>query len=159
MSRLSEITTYKNTILTQLIQNDNIVKALGNVSPNFLDLPSITQPRDLLFKNIFPYAFIPDSQDIQNSYITAMFKFRNDTRSGNFYKLGCVGFYVFSHQDIIKTDYPWLRPDFIVGEIDMLFNESRDLGIGKLQFNRMEDVKLSNVHSGCYIEYSDMSFN
>jgi len=156
VSRLSEITTYKNTILTKLISNENIVKALGNNVANFLDVPFTANPRTLLFENIFPYAFVPDTQEDQQSYITIMFKFK---KGKHYYKVGSIGFYVFSHKDILKTNYPWLRTDYIINQIDEIFNESKELGIGELQFNRMEDVKVSNVHSGCYIEYTDLSFN
>jgi hypothetical protein len=157
MSRLSEITKYKNTILAKLITNENIVKALGNIEANFLDVPVIPNPRTLLFKNIFPYAFVPETVEDQQAYITVMFKFKR--AKSNYYKIGSIGFYIFAHKDILKTAYPWLRTDYIVNQIDEVFNQSQELGIGSLQFHRMEDVKVSNVHSGCYLEYADLSYN
>ena len=156
MSRLSEISTYKNTILTKLIQSEDIVKAIGNVNPDFLDTPSVTNPRELLFKNIYPYLYVPDAQEEQKCYVTMKFKFQ---RSGNMFKVGKICFYVFAHQDIMKTEYPWIRTDFIINKIDEIFNETRDLGIGELQFGGMDDMKFSGAHSGGYIEYIDLSFN
>ena len=58
MSNLAEVTTYKNKIMEALLSNDNIVKALGNDEPNFLDSPVISNPKDLLFTRIFPYKYI-----------------------------------------------------------------------------------------------------
>jgi len=156
MSRFSEISEYKNTILTKLIQNDNIVKAVGNVNSNFLDTASISNPRELLFENIYPFLYVPDTETEQKCYITMKFKFQRDS---NVYKLGKVCFYVFAHQDILKTDYPWLRTDYIINQIDDTFNETRDLGIGEVQFGSMEDMKFSNTHSGSYVEYVNLSFN
>ena len=89
-------------------------------------------------------------------YITMKFKFQ---RSGNMYKLGKICFYVFAHQNILKTEYPWLRTDYILNELDEMFNETRDLGIGKLKVDGMDDVRFSGVHSGSYIEYVNLSFN
>lgn len=156
MSRLSEISTYKNTILTKLIQNDNIVKAVGNVNSDFMDTASISNPRELLFKNIYPFLYVPDAEEEQKCYITMKFKFK---RSGSYYKVGNIRFYVFAHQDILKTDYPWLRTDYILNEIETLFNETRELGIGELQFGDMDDMKVSSAHCGSYIEYVNLSFN
>ena len=62
MSRFSEISEYKNTILTKLIQNDNIVKAVGNINSDFLDTASISNPRELLFENIYPFLYVPDTE-------------------------------------------------------------------------------------------------
>ena len=156
MGRLSEISVYKNTILTKLIENENIVKAIGNINSDFLDTPSITNPRELLFKNIFPFPYIPDAQEEQKCYITMKFKLQ---RSGNMFKLGEIFLYVFAHQDILKTEYPELRTDYILNELDEMFNETRDLGIGELQFGGMEDMKFSSVHSGSFIKYVNLSFN
>jgi hypothetical protein len=156
MSRLSEISTYKNTILTKLIENDNIVKAIGNINADFLDTSFTGNPRELLFKNIYPFPFVPDTEDEQKCYITMKFKYKPN---GNMYKLGKISIYVFAHQDILKTSYPWLRTDFIINEIDKLFNETRELGIGELQFGGMEDMKFSQVHSGICIDYVNLSFN
>jgi len=156
MARLAEVTTYKNTILSNLIQNEDIVKALYSKEPNFLDSSTPVDAKSLLFTNIFPYAYIPNSQETQEAYITVLFKFR---RYNNAIKVGRVCFYVFAHKDLLKTDYPWLRTDYIINKIEEMFNRSRDLGIGKLEFREMEDVKVSDYHSGSYIIYEDMSFN
>ena len=64
--RLNEVPTYKNYILDTLLDNDNIVKALGNKESNFLDVASISRPKDLLFTQIYPWAFVPDPDDEQN---------------------------------------------------------------------------------------------
>jgi hypothetical protein len=156
MSRLSEISTYKNTILSKLIQNENIVKAIGNINSDFLNTSAISNPRELLFNNIYPFLYVPDSQEEQKCYITIKFKFKY---SGNMYKVGNVCFYVFAHQDIQKTDYPWIRTDYVLNEIETLFNETRDLGIGELQFDDMDDIKVSSSHCGSYISYKNLSFN
>ena len=156
MSRLADITTHKNTILQALINDDNIVKALGTDTVDFLDQPSISDPRDLLFNNIFPYCYVAENQEDQKSYITIMFRYK---KSGRAFKVGSIGFYIFAHHDLLKTSYPHMRTDFIVNQIDELFHETTTLGIGRLQFNKMEDIKVSKYHSGTYLEYTNMDFD
>lgn len=159
MSRFSELSTYKNTILSKLITNDGLVRAIYHNESNFLDasLPPITTPSSLIYKNIFPYAYIPEAQDEQKTYITVMFN--NFQLDKAFYKVGNIGFYVFTHFSLMPTDYNVLRTDYILNQIDTLFNKTNDLGIGKLQFARMGDIKPSRVHFGSFIEYKDFSFN
>ena len=156
MSRLSEIPKYKNKILELLMGNDNIVKALGNNDINFLDTASISNPKDLLFENIFPYCFVPEPEDEQKTYITLMFQ----CRGGKFYyKIGTIGFYIFSHNDLLKTNYPEMRTDYIVNQIDTLFHENQNFGLGELQFSKRDDIKVTKYHSGIYLEYHNLSFD
>jgi len=157
MSRLSDVTTHKNTILQALINDDNIVKALGTNTVDFLDQPSMTNPHELLFNNIFPYCYVPENQEDQKSYITVMFSYRKyGTRT---YKVGKIGFYVMAHHNLLQTNYPHMRTDYIMNQIDRLFHEITTLGIGRLQFCKMDDIKVSKYHSGIYLEYTNMDFD
>ena len=158
MSRFSELGSYKNVIISKLISNTNLVKAIAHNEPNFLDvsLPPIV-PTSLIYKNIFPYAYVPDVEVEVKTYITIMFN--NFTLEKSFYKVGNIGFYVFSHFSILPTDYNVTRTDYILNQIDILFNKTHDLGIGGAQFSRMNDIKVDKYHFGSFIEYKDFSFN
>lgn len=156
MGRLKEIGAYKNKILELLINDDDIVKALGNNEDNYREVASISDPHDLLFNNIFPYCFVPENQEDQKTYITVVFRFKG----GKYYfKMNSIGFYVFAHNDLLKTKYPEMRTDYIINQIDEIFHETQELGLGKLQFSKCEDVRISKYHSGMYLEYKDLSFD
>lgn len=139
-----------------LVSNDNIVKAIGNNQSDFLNHPSVL-PSSLMFNNIYPFLYVPEAQDEQKTYITIAF--RNFRLDRTFYKIGNICFYVFSHYSLMQTDYGILRTDFIINQIDTIFNKTEQLGIGKLQFDKMDDIKISRFHIGSYIEYKDLSFN
>jgi len=157
MARFTELGEYKNTILSELVTNKNIVKALGNSESNFLDISPIDNPMSLIWNKIFPYSYVPEAQAEQKSYITVLFHgFR--LVNGEF-KAGYITFYVFCHHSLMRTSYSSLRTDMIVNYIDEIFNKTTNLGIGKLQFEKMDDIKIDSNHFGCAVTYKDYSFN
>lgn len=158
MGRFSELGTYKSKIIQKLISDDNIVRAIGISQKNFLD-KNITppEPHSLIYNNIYPYAYIPEAEDLMKTYITIMFN--NFQLNKTFYKVGDICFYVFCHFSLQETNYAILRSDYLINQIDEVFNRTHDLGIGSLQFNGMGDIKVSKYHFGSYIRYKDFSFN
>jgi hypothetical protein len=156
ISRLYEVSKHKNTIMQMLINDENIVKAIGNNESNFLDITYPNQTRELLFNNIFPYPFVPDIEDEQKTYITLSLQSRS---GGKYYKVGSIIFYVFTHYNLLKTDYPEIRTDYLMHKIDSLFHESDAFGIGELQFVRQSDLLVTKSHYGVLIEYRDLAFD
>lgn len=156
MSRLAELGEYKNTILLKLINNDNLVRAVNNPESDFLTNP-VADPSSIIYSNLFPYKFVPDIQSGEKTFITMMF---SDFQLVNtVYKSGCIWFYVFTHKNLMKTDYGILRSDYIINQIDEVMNQSRELGIGKLQFEGMSDFSVSEDYLGGWIKYKNYDFN
>ena len=54
MSKRTDFTEYKETIIFKLIENDNIVQALVNNKPNFLEERIDVDPTSLVYSHIFP---------------------------------------------------------------------------------------------------------
>jgi len=162
MSRFAEFGKYKTNILLKLIEDQEIVKCLyfsNSEDTNFLDktLPDNFNPTTLIYERIFPYQFVPDIQDTTKTFITLSFnRFR---LVNNSFKSGYIHFYVFTHKSCMKTDYATLRTDFLVNKIDSIMNQSVDFGIGKLQFNNMDDIIINNNYIGNVIEYKNYEFN
>jgi len=161
----TELSVYKNTILEMLISNDNIVRAVANPTSNFLDEPPIDKqdikdlidnPSDLLYQNIYPYSYIPETQDTQKTFITL--KFGNYKYVNNYFKSGEICFYVFSHYKLLRTDYSTLRTDYIINEIHKIFNATDKLGINKLGFKTMSDFNPNTYLLGSYIVYDAIDF-
>jgi hypothetical protein len=75
------------------------------------------------------------------------------------YKVGVIRFYIFTHVNLLRTNYGVLRADYIANKIDEIFNQTRDLGIGKLQFEFMNDEKFTSSHYGLCLEYKNYDFN
>lgn len=160
MSRLSELTSYRNIIISKLISNDNIIKAVGNNESNFLGVES-KDPSSLIYSNIFPYYYalssLNQTNQEQKTFITMMFK--NLRLENRIFKVSSICFYVFTHFLLMPTDYGSLRTDYILNQIDQTFNQTKELGIGELQFEKLDDMPFSPYHFGSAITYKDFSFN
>lgn len=159
MSRIAyhqSISEAKLIVAEKLIESDKIVRALSNNQTNFLDIPT-SNPEELIYENIFPYGFIPQTADEKKTYITlgtGQFE-----RVESKYKSGIIRINIFTHQDLMKTDYGTTRTDFILQEIDELFNGAEGISIGQFQYERSGQLMVDNTYYGCYVEYKMWEFN
>jgi hypothetical protein len=155
MSRFSELSEYKSKFLREIILNDNIAKALVNNQSNFLDY-EVEDPFSLIYSQVFPYQKIPTVTTDQKTYITMTFggyRLINTT-----FKSGFITFYVFTHNELQRTDYGVLRTDYILNQIDTIFNEY-NVGVGTLNFYAMDDIPINDTYIGAVIKYKVVDFN
>ena len=157
MSRFSELGANKFTILMKLISKPEIVKCLVSNEPNFLDvqLPDDFNAPSLIYKNIYPWRFIPTVQTEANTFITMKFNYKPNGRT---FKYGSIHFYIILHNSLIKTDYGSLRYDMLLNYIDEVFNSSEDLGFNELEFYDMDEFLVNENYSGIYITYKMQEF-
>jgi hypothetical protein len=155
--KLKELSVYKNKIVSALISNNDLIKALTNNTEDFLDQPLIPDVTTTIYKNIFPYKIIPIVQNEANSYITMAFT--NFNLQGREFKNGTINFYILCHNSLLRTSYGFLRYDYIVNQIDELFNRATDIGIGELKFENMSDFQVGDNYIGCWISYKVLDFN
>ena len=156
MSRGTDFTSYKETILYKIIESENIVQALSNNKTNFLDEKIVIDPTSLIYNNIFPYRLSSKTFTEPKSLITM--RFANFKPIGNKFRDGNVYFYIICHNSLIRTDYG-LRYDFIFKEIDDLFANSRDIGIGKLELFDVSDLDIDENYMGsvCAFHVTDFA--
>lgn len=159
VGRFKELAEYKKKIMLSLISSENIVKAVGINNADFLDREFKGYSDDLLYNNIFPYVRVPDTNTTNKTFITM--SFGRYKLINNSFKTGVITFYIFTHKDLMHTIYSTLRTDYILSEIDELLNQSRKLGIGKLQFKSMDDFVVSNNadYSGVIVSYEVLDWN
>ena len=156
LANFKHLKEYKNKVLQKLIENENIAKAVGNNSANFLSV-EIDDPYDLLYKNIYPYTHVPETNEEEKTFITISFRdFRYVNRK---FVAGRIKFNVFTHLKGLMRTNEGLRTDFIISEICEMFNESNEFGIGKLQFDIMDEYYVDTKFSGHYIQFINVDFN
>jgi hypothetical protein len=143
--------------MRELIFSDEISKALYYNESNFLDQPSLEDPVVLRYNHIYPYRKVPKVDENMKTYITL--RCGNFKKVGNKFKSGLITFYVFTHVDLMPTDYGFLRVDYIINKIDEIFNETRDFGIGKLEFDSMDEFDINESYTGTWIRFKVMNFN
>jgi len=158
VSRFLELSTYKQNIIIAIIANSNIVKAIYNTDSNFIDqsLPSGFDANNLVYQQVFPYRFIPEISEEAKNYLTM--SFTNYKKLGNQYKAGYMYFYVLCHKSLVQTDYGCLRYDYILNELDEMFSEERGYGLGKLEFNSMDDISFGDDYVGVSLSYRIVDF-
>lgn len=160
MAYLEELTSFKEEALRLIVTNPRIMQAVvNNEEECFLNL--VENPGSYLYKNIFPYRHtIPEVEKEKKTYITM--DFANFALINNYYKDFTMGIYVFTHKDLMKIKedgHNKLRVDFIISEIDKIFNRARGFGIGRLQFSGLQSLTINNNFLGSVIIYETIEFN
>lgn len=148
-------TDYKNIILSKMLQNENLLKALTNNQSDFLVHPLLISPPDIIYNYIYPYRIHPDIITDVKSFITMEFvNFRPTT--GNQFKSGKVYFYTICHESLVVTDFG-NRYDYIYNELFSIFHENTQLGIGKPIIVDTSDLSVSKDYMGnvCCLEIVD----
>ncbi|QWU13400.1 hypothetical protein SAMN04487895_10366 [Paenibacillus sophorae] len=157
MSFLKEITDYKNTVINRILSDSDLCKAISYNSNDFLSQPHIEDTSMLIYNNIYPYRFIPDIKIEAKSFITLSC---TDYRpSGNSFKNGLLGIYMFTHRDLFKTDYGYTRVDYVLSKVEELMNSKNGIGIGRLSFNSLNEFAVNEKFQGYALTYRPVDFN
>ena len=158
MSYFRELSSYREDILSKLISNPNIVQAVGNNKSDFLSNPDNTiVPMDLLYKNIYPYRYVCDPAVEQSTFITFYFFGKSNLSMDNdAFKYTYIGFDIYCHADILRTDEGCLRFDLIVSEIDeMIHNQKLGESITKATLINHTDFSIyEGKWQGAQLSYS-----
>lgn len=150
MALLQELTDYRKKIMQMICSDQEIVDLI-------LDKENFTVPdRSLMYSRVFPYAYTPDATKETNTYVC--FRIYVPEVMNKTFKRMNICFYVFSHQDYIRTS-DGLRPDLIAGRIEALLNGSMDLGVGRVSLEGMDDISPAEHFHGVALEYSVSEFN
>lgn len=150
MALLRELTEYRNTVMRTLCSDEEIVKLV--TGQNDAPVPC----RDLMYKNIYPYAYTPDTTKETNTFVC--FRLTVPEVMNKTYKKMNITFYIFTHQDLIRTK-DGLRPDLIGEALERLFNGSLDLGLGRVELMGMDDISPITGYHGIAVEYSVLEYN
>lgn len=155
MTRGYSFTRYKETLLSKMIEDHDLVQALTNNKPNFLEDVVDIAPESLLYKNIYPY--MKTAKTLTETQSLIFMRFDRFKPIGNHFKEGNIYFYIICHNSLLLTN-EGLRYDYIFDRVDALFNLSRDIGIGKLELFDVSDLTISDDYTGCVCAYHVTDF-
>ena len=145
MANLTEIPKYKNTILSLIISNENIVDLLSG---------NIEQSEDLIGVNLFDYPKIPLAEE-ELAYITVeidvptMFNIKN-----KIFRKPQIVLDIIVHDKLMKTNTIGNRLDLLCSEIDRAFNGFSGLGFKNWEFDSLKSIYYTNRHYGKRITFS-----
>ena len=145
-----ELTDYRALVMKTLCNDEEIVKLVTDQ-----ESPSVPN-RGLMYTQIFPYAYTPDTTKETKTFIC--FRLSVPEVMNKTYKKINLIFYIFTHQSLIRAQ-DGLRPDLIGQAIERLFNGSLDVGLGRVKLVGMDDISPITGYHGIAIEYSVAEFN
>lgn len=153
-----EMSAVKRLVVEKIQEDENLMKAIGNVDADFKDHP--TPSMDILLtNNIYKYRYprsLEDAVKVILSMDVSLRKNNNRTQT----KEGSIVIYVYTHVNLEDTIYSMVRSDYIINKLDVLLNNSTIKNIlGDLQFVRAVQLTPIKDWTTVALEYSFSSFN
>lgn len=133
MGKSSCIRSWKNQIISELSQDDDIIRALG--------LSDDESPDDLVWKRIFPHYYVPKTEENVRTYILVEIniperRLRYGTIESNIWVHPTIIFYVLTHQEDMHMNMAGesgTRMDYIAELIEDKYEDREGFGVGILQ--------------------------
>ena len=150
----------RNKIFTELLQNQNVIKALVVEDKDFLNIELneeqqsyIDNPFLLIRKYIYPYKKIFDTAVEKRTIISTQLS--NFRKQGKNYRNGTLTFYILTPVDLENTSYG-IRYDYICDEIEEIFDNTT---IGEFNFDTRGDIEVGDRYIGHYISFKITEFH
>lgn len=155
MGNGGELKEYRQKILTALINNHDICELVLN--RNVTTITADIQD-ELTNNHIFKYAFVPNVQDDEKTFIAFEINGRTSNNT-NLYKNISLSFFIFSHANVIRYKTGHLRTDLIDECVQDLFNENNDFGVGLMYCTEDKYLKVSNNYYGRQLTFKVKDMN
>lgn len=171
INNFSGLNDYVKKILRKILNSDDLCKLIYYDIKDISD-KEITNEQKLTMINgdekdrrIFPYPFIPGTTVETKTVLSFYFDRLRLARNNKEFNFGEIIFDIFSHEDI------WLMEDFevrvysIMSEIDKIFNNTDELGIGRLQLDSqfgltyLPPFSQNSTFYGYRLRYINYDFN
>jgi hypothetical protein len=159
MANSSCIREWKNIIMSELQNDSEIVQALG--------LDSGEDEESLVYTRLFPFYFLPDTQEDVKTYILVEIDIHGNRNSRNMseynaYAYPVITFTILSHQWDIrmkKSGISAVRTDYIAELIDNKYNGRSGFGIGKIQLSSSTAGNLNEKYKFRQLVFQCLDFN
>ena len=133
MAKSKCIRQFKNKIMAELSQDDEIISALG-LNPD-------EDPDDLVWHRLFPHYFIPQTEEQVRTYILVEIdiperRTRYGSSDSNIWVHPTIVFYVLTHQEDMHMNMAGesgTRMDYLAELIEEKYEGRQDFGAGVLQ--------------------------
>lgn len=140
------IREWKNKIVSELSQDDEIINALG--------LNDDESPDDLVWKRIFPHYFVEKSEESVRSYILVEIdiperRTRYGSSDSNIWVHPTIIFYVLTHQEDMHMNMvgeSGTRMDYLAELIEEKYEGRQDFGVGTLQLKSDTAGSVNNTY-------------
>lgn len=140
------IREWKNKIVSELSQDDEIINALG--------LNDDESPDDLVWKRIFPHYFVEKTESEVKTYLLVEIdiperRTRYGSSESNIWVHPTIVFYVLTHQEDMHMNMAGesgTRMDYLAELIEDKYEGRQDFGVGTLQLKSDTAGSINNTY-------------
>lgn len=140
------IREWKNKIVSELSQDDEIINALG--------LNDDESPDDLVWKRIFPHYFVEKTEESVKTYLLVEIdiperRTRYGSSDSNIWVHPTIVFYVLTHQEDMHMNMAGesgTRMDYLAELIEEKYEGRQDFGVGTLQLKSDVAGSINNTY-------------
>lgn len=154
MTRTSPITRYKNKLVTSIITSPELVELLDSSYVD--DGEFVEESGDLIYTQVFPYYYIPETQNETKSYV--IMKVNGLGIKNKIYNKAEVIICVISHQDIMQVK-GGTRIDKMGEIVEELFNGRDDFGFGEMELKYNIEDEINTTHRCRILKFMVEDFN
>lgn len=155
MGQTSSITRYKKKLISSIVNSPELISLIDN---QYIVDDECENADDLIYKQIFPYYYIPETQTKALAYILMRVNCYGIPNS--IYKKADVYIYVVSHQDIMYVkNGGGTRIDLMGEVVEKLFNGRDDFGFGEMELISNLEDNINNTHRCRILQFSVEDFN
>lgn len=146
MGKSSCIREWKNKIVSELSQDDNIINALG-LNPD-------EDPDDLVWKRIFPHYYVESVESEVKTYLLVEIdiperRIRYGSNDSNIWVHPTIVFYVLTHQEDMRMNMvgeSGTRMDYLAELIEDKYEGRQDFGVGIIQLKSDTAGSINNTY-------------
>lgn len=151
---LDEFFDYKNKLMEDLITNPEIVRLLNNECV----VKEYQNPGSLIYTQIFPYEYVPDTIDNASTFIC--FDMDIQKTMNKTFLIPALYIWVFTHKKLLRLQNDsGVRTDRICSEIAKTIDGSRYYGLGELNLTSVKRFSLVENYQGRVMTFQAQDFN
>lgn len=156
MGKASPITRYKRKLLSSIINSPELITLIDE--KYVIDGECVDVDDGLVYKQIFPFYYVPEAQDKQLSYI--MMKVNGLGIKNKIYSKVEVYICVASHQGIMQVkNGKGTRIDLMSEIVEELFNKRDDFGFGEMELVSNYEDSINLTHRCRILKFLVEDFN
>lgn len=150
--QLEDFYDYKNQLMEDLLTRESIVRLLSD------DCSMIDDPAKLVYRQVFPYEYIPDTLEHGQTFICCDVDVRQSINKT--FLIPTLMVWEFTHKSKLRLpDGGGVRTDKLASEIAKAINGGRKYGLGELDFYSAKRFAPITDYQGKVLTFEAKEFN
>lgn len=156
MGRTSPIRIYKRKLMSSIVNSPELISLVNKKYVK--DGECIGVDEGLIYKQLFPFYYIPDTQSKALAYV--IMKVNGLGITNKIYNKAEVCICVIAHQDIMQVENSGdTRIDLMAEVIEELFNGRDDFGFGEMELKNNTEDSINTTHRCRILRFLVEDFN